>query len=239
MDKANLHEGRDYAYRENIRAWERAEDRPIRVKLLKVLPKGQNQIRLPDGPEIQVRSAHLVLGWDDDAVAELLREEEQERGFRETTFSNRTVAGAANVVFEGLLGEDAPYVDHDRVRFTSQQEREVVAAAEVTQDLAELSPGVHRRKGDTWLPLPVVELLAKRIAERNPDSVVAEIERRMAEFQEGENAYALMEYYKPNWDLAAGVGGQRSGVPTPGGDEPPRRLPSAVRPLARPGNPAG
>lgn len=202
MDKANLHEGRDYAYRDNTRAWERAEDRPIRVELLKVLPKGQNRIRLPDGSELQVRSAQLVLHWDEDAVAELLREEEQERGFRETTASNPTVAGAANVVLEALLGEDAPYVDHDRVRFASDQEREVAAAAEITHDLAELSPGIHRRDGDTWLPLPVIELLTKRIAERDPDSVVAEIDRRTAELQEREHAHAMMEYYKPKWDLA-------------------------------------
>ncbi len=202
MDKANLHEGRDYAYRENTRRWERAEDRPIRVKLLKVLPKGQNKIRFPDGSEAQVRSAQLVLEWDEDAVVELLREDEQERGFRETTFSDPTVAGAANVVLEGLLGEDSPYAHDDRVRLAPHQEREIARAAELTHDLAELSPGVHRNDGDTWLPLPVVELLAKRIAERDPDSVVAEIDRRIAELQEREHAHALMEYHKPKWDLA-------------------------------------
>lgn len=51
MDKANLHEGRDYGFREKIRAWERAGDRPVRVGLVEVLPKGQNLIRLPDGTE--------------------------------------------------------------------------------------------------------------------------------------------------------------------------------------------
>ncbi|HEX8752792.1 MAG TPA: hypothetical protein VF731_05175 [Solirubrobacterales bacterium] len=202
MDKANLHEGRDYAYRQNTRAWERVEDRPIKVKLLKVLPKGQNQIQFPDGSVARVRSAQLVLGWEDDAVAELLREEERERGFRENTFSNRAVAGAADVVLEGLLGPDSPYVDHDRVHLTSQQERTIAAAAEVTHDLADLSPGVHRRDGDTWLPLPVVELLAKRIAERAPEAVAAEIDRQIGELQERGHASSLLEYYKPKWDLA-------------------------------------
>lgn len=202
MDKANLHEGRDYGYRENIRAWERAEDRPIKVKLLKVFSKGQNQIRLSDGSEVQVRSAQLVLEWDEEAVAGLLREEEQERGFRKTTVSDQTVSGAANVVFDGLLGENSPYVRDDRAHFTPQQEREIAEAAEITHDLADLSPGIHREDGDIWLPPPIVELLAKRIAERTPDSVVTEVERLIAELQEGEHARALMEYYKPKWDRA-------------------------------------
>jgi hypothetical protein len=202
VDKANLHEGHDYGYRENLRAWERAEDRPIKVKLLKVLPKGQNLIRLPDGSEAKVRSAQLVLEWSEDSVAALLREEEQERGFRKTTFANSTVAGAAMVVFDGLLGERSAVVQDDRARLTLQQEREIAEAAEVSHGLAELSPGVHREDGDTWLPLPIVELLAKRIAERAPDSVVAEVNRLVADLQEGEHSRPLLEYYKPKWDLA-------------------------------------
>jgi hypothetical protein len=202
MDKANLHEGREYGFRENIRAWERAEDRPVRVGLVEVLPKGQNLIRLPDGTEARARSAQLILEWGEEAVASLLRDEEQERGFRATTFSDRTVAGAANAVLDGLLGEDWGYVEHDRASLRPDQIKAVGAAANIAHDLADLSPGVHRDEDFIWLPMPVVEMLVKRIAERVPDAVVTEVDRLIAHFQEGDHSRALIEHYKPDWDLA-------------------------------------
>lgn len=201
MDKANLHEGRDYGYRENTRAWERSEDRPVRVKLLEVLPKGQNRIRLPDGMEARARSEQLVLQWDEEAVVALLRNEEQERGFRATTFSSRTVATAANVVLDGLLGENWGYVEHDRASLEPDKVKAVGAAANLAHDLADLSPGVHRDDDFIWLPMPVVETIVKRIAERDPDSIVAEVNRRIAHFQDEDHSRALIEHYKPDWDL--------------------------------------
>jgi hypothetical protein len=202
MDKANLHEGCDYGYRQNTRAWERAEDRPVRVRLLEVLPKGQNRIRLPDGTEAWARSGQLVLEWDEEAVSALLRDEEQERGFRATTFSDRTVAGAANVVLDGLLGEDWGYVEHDRASLERDQIEAVGAAANLAHDLADLSPGVRRDDDFVSLSMPVVETLVKRIAERDPDSIVAEVDRRIAHLQDRDHSRALIEHYKPDWDLA-------------------------------------
>lgn len=113
----------------------------------------------------------------EEAVASLLRDEEQERSFRVTTFSDRTVAGAANVVLDGLLGEDWGYVEHDRASLRPDQIKAVGAAANIAHDLADLGPGVHRDEDYIWLPMPVVEMLVKRIAEWTPDAVVIEVDR--------------------------------------------------------------
>jgi hypothetical protein len=201
MQKADLHSGHFYGYRENTRAWERTEDRPIKVELIEPLAGGRNRIRFPDGSESEVRSAQLIFNWSEEAVAKLLRHDERERGFREATFSDWRVSEAASVVFDTVLGKNAFHAQNDRGWLRDDQEQRICAAAEVTEDLAELSPVAERAEDELCLPLQTVELLAKRIAERTPDAIEAEVKRAIADLEE-RGYHRLFEHYKDSWNLA-------------------------------------
>lgn len=201
MQKAELQAGHFYGYRENTRAWERADDRPIKVELIEALAGGKNRVRLSDGSEREVRSAQLILAWSEDAVTALLRRDERERGFREATVSDWRVSEAASVVFDAVLGENEFDVQDDRGWLRDDQEQRICDAAEVAEDLTELSPVAERGEDDICLPLQTVELLAKRIAERIPDAIESDIEKAIAGLEE-RGYHRLLERYKDSWNLA-------------------------------------
>jgi hypothetical protein len=207
VQKAELHVGDFYGYRANTRAWERADDPPIKVELLEVLDGGKNRIRLPDGSEKTVRSAQLILAWSEKRVAALLHRDERERGFRDATFSDWRVCEAASIVFDTVLGENAFHVQDDRGWLRGDQEQRICSAAEITGDLADLSPVARRSEDDICLPLQTVELLAKRIAERTPDAIEAEVKRVIADLEE-RGYQQLFDQYKGSWDLALSWAGK-------------------------------
>lgn len=81
IDKQSLHPGQDYAYRAKPRAWEKAEDRPVRATLIESLPGGRHRLRLGSGDEIEARSSQLVTRWNQDEIDGLLRREDRSRAF--------------------------------------------------------------------------------------------------------------------------------------------------------------
>jgi hypothetical protein len=127
LDKANLHKGHAYAFRENTRAWERGEDPPVRVTLLQHLGGGQNLVRFEDGSGAEVRSAQLIQEWSPERIDELLRAEERERGFRAATTRDNTASDAVALVFSTIV-EDS-YVHADRAFLSPEEERRIRAAA--------------------------------------------------------------------------------------------------------------
>lgn len=200
MDKANLHEGRAYAFRENTRAWERGEDLPVRVTLVRHLGRGQNLVRFDDGAEARVRSAQLIEAWAPDRIEELLRGEERERSFRAHTINDHAASEAVALVFSTIVGD--AYVQADRAYLSPAEERPVLAAAEVTEDPEELSPVASRdTDGDLCLPLPTAIILAKRIAERDPEGIVTAVDEAFEDLQR--RGYSILaDQYKPSWDTA-------------------------------------
>jgi hypothetical protein len=206
LDKTNLHEGHAYAFRDNTRAWERGEDPPVRVTLLRHLGGGQNLVRFEDGSEAEVRSAQLIQEWSPERIDELLRAEERERAFRAATTRDGTACDAVALVFSTVVEE--PYVHTDRAFLSPEEERRILAAAEVTEDPRDLSPVAFRdADGEICLPLPTAILLAKRIAERDPESVVKAVDEALEDLQR--RGYAdLADHYKPSWDAALAWAGK-------------------------------
>jgi hypothetical protein len=210
LDKANLHEGHAYVFRENTRAWERAEDRPLRVTLVRQLGGGQHLVRFDDGSEAEVRSAQLIEEWTPERIERLLQAGERERVFRANTITDRTASEAVALVF-GTVVDDFD-AHHDRVWISREQEGTILTAAEFAEDPLDLSPVAFRDDdGELWLPLPAAVLLAKRIAERNPESVVSAVDAHHQELLSGGYA-SLVELYKPGWDTALGWAGKEAKV---------------------------
>jgi hypothetical protein len=78
----------------------------------------------------------------------------------------------------------------------------------VTEDPQDLSPVAFRdADGEICLPLPTAILLAKRIAERDPESVVKAVDEALEDLQR--RGYAdLADHYKPSWDAALAWAGE-------------------------------
>ncbi|MEA2379380.1 MAG: hypothetical protein QOD13_3287 [Thermoleophilaceae bacterium] len=202
MDKQTLHPGQDYAYRANTRAWEKSEDPPLRATLVDSLPRGKHRLRLANGDHIEARSSQLVARWEPDQINELLRQEERSRAFsRETTRDDR-VAGAVELALT-IVSPDA-YAHRDRASVPTRDAETVRQAAEIQDELLDLSPVAYEDEHEdvVWLPLPVSEELARRIAERNPAAVGAAVEARLDDFRSRGHLAIVPEYYKPAWDMA-------------------------------------
>lgn len=163
-------------------------------------------MRFDNGSEAKVRSAQLIEEWAAEGIERLLEAEERERVFRANTSHDRTGSEAVTLVF-GTVVDDFD-AHHDRLWISREQEGMILAAAEVAQDPLDLSPVAFRDDdGDLLLPLPAAVLLAKRIAERDPESVVSAVDAHQQDLL-AQGYASLVELYKPGWDTALGWAGK-------------------------------
>jgi hypothetical protein len=202
MDKENLHQGHDYAYRANTRAWEKRADPPLRATLVESLPRGKHRVRLENGDEIEVRSSQLVARWEPGELDELLHGEERSRAFSRETTRDEHLAAAVELALT-IVSPDA-YAHRDRALVPTSDAQRITQAAEIQDALLDLSPVAHvnEREDVVCLPLPAASEVARRIAERNPDAVGAAVEARLNDLRSSGHLALVPEYYKPAWDIA-------------------------------------
>jgi hypothetical protein len=208
MDKENLHQGQDYAYRANTRAWEKGADPPLRATLLESLPRGKHRVRLESGAEIEARSTQLVARWEAGELDELLRAEERSRAFSKQTVRDDRLADAVNLTLT-IVSPDA-YAHGDRAWVPTGDAESITQAAEIQDSLVDLSPVAHvdEHEDAVCLPLPVAGEVARRIAERNADAVGAAVQARLSDLRSSGHLALVREYYKPAWDIALGWAGR-------------------------------
>lgn len=215
MQKHELHEGREYGYRENVRAWERSEDRPLRVALVRYLPRGKVRVRAEDGPhageEFETRSQNLVAPWDDAAITSMLAGEEHERRFRRETTLDRSLSGAVELVFglvnpHSYVGDDRAYLDRNQLRALS------TAAGMADADACSLSPVAYTENVDgekqIVLPLPVAVTIAQRIATRRPEEVAQAVDAAFCDAEREGYRDIVGTWFKPRWDHALAWAGK-------------------------------
>lgn len=202
MDKASLHPGQDYAYRANIRAWEKGEDPPIRATLVESMPRGRHRLRLESGQEIEARSSQLVTRWDPEEIDAVLRQEERSRAFNAETTRDDRLADAVTLVLTTVSAGSYAYAD--RAWIPAGEAEKVREAAELQEGLLDLSPVAHLDEDEdaVCLPLPIAGQLARRIAERNPEAVVAAVEASLHDVLSRGYLAIVPEHYKPAWDMA-------------------------------------
>jgi hypothetical protein len=202
MNKESLHPGQDYAYRANTRAWEKSEDPPLRATLVESLPRGKHRLRLDNGGEIEARSSQLVARWDRAEIEALLRREARSRAFTEETIRDDHLADAVELALT-IVSADA-YASRDRASIPTCDAETVRHAAEIQDDLLDLSPVAYVDEPEevVYLPLPVAQQLARRIAERNSDAVTDAVEARLDDLRSRGHLAIVAQHYKPAWDMA-------------------------------------
>jgi len=91
----------------------------------------------------------------------------------------------------------------DRAWIPAADSEPIREIAEIQDALQDLSPVSYRDEDEdaVWLPLPVAGQLARRIAERNPDAVVAAVEASLKDLM-SRGYLAIAPKYKPGWDMA-------------------------------------
>jgi translation initiation factor IF-1 len=208
MDKQSLHPGQDYAYRANTRAWEKREDPPLRATLVESMPRGRHRLRLDNGDEIEARSSQLVARWHPADIDALLRREARIRAFSRETIRDDHVADAVELALT-IVSADA-YAFRDRASIPTRDAEMVREAAEIQDELLDLSPVAYldEPEDSVCLPLPVAQELARRIAERNSDAVDAAVESRLDDLRSRGHMAIVPQHYKPAWDIALGWAGR-------------------------------
>jgi hypothetical protein len=207
VDKYSLHPGHDYAYRANTRAWEKAEDPPVRATLVESLPGGRHRLRLETGEEIEGRSSQLVARWDEREIDDLLRSEERSRTFSAETVRDDHLAEAVTLVLSTISTE--AYAHSDRAWMPTADEARIRDAAAAQDALIDLSPVAYRDEDEAiCLPLPVAGQLARRIAERNPEAVEAAVQASLTDAMSRGHLAIVPKYYKPGWDMALAWAGR-------------------------------